>query len=254
MMMASKIGLTTEQMPSRSQKASPPACAEEANPSTIISAPARRPDLASAEAAEMIDPLAEYLDLMRQTSLEAVEQLHTKFHIPWTAIAATCPAPTRVAFSDLSQRFCRPDPDGMQAWVLPVCCVDPAQPEEIEATDPLGVVVGGHVVDLVAFDPERPRRIVRRTGLGTVLGAVEPQLLDPEPVPIWRDDSDWLRAGCNGVVLLTDDIFEKGRILRRISAVKAEDPEHAQQLKAWIELPEYPRIFSTRVYAMRRAA
>jgi len=201
----------------------------------------------------MTNLVAEYVATMRSTPLEAAQQLNRQFAIPWTSIAATCPVPTKVSFADSTRRLYHPDPGGMHVWVLPVTCVDPEQPEEIEATDPLEVVSCGRVIDLLAFDPERPRRFVQRTGLAAVLGAILPQYLNPDRVRVWRDVSDWLRAGCVGLVLLTDDPFQKGRILRRIADVKACGPEHAAELRTLIKLPAYPQTLSTRVYAMRRA-
>lgn len=201
----------------------------------------------------MIDIIAEYLRAMRATPFKAAEQLHTQFGIPWISVRATCPVPMKVTFADKAQRFYQPDSDGFPVWVLPVTCVDPEQSEEIEVSDPLKVISCGRVVDLLGFDPERPRRFVRRTGLAPVLGCVPPQYCDPDRVPVWRDVTDWLRAGCVGLVLLTDDPFERGRILRRIGAVLVEDPEHAAQLKAWLELPAYPRALTTAISAMGSA-
>ena len=78
-----------------------------------------------------------------------------------------------------------PDEDGGFAlWVMPVCVVDERFEEEIEAVDPLRCVRKGPVVDLVGFHPGCRERFALRTGNGVVLGAIEPQYLEPEPVPV----------------------------------------------------------------------
>jgi hypothetical protein len=200
------------------------------------------------------DIVAEYLEAMRRMPLVEAQRLHTDFRFPWRSIVATCPVPTRVSFTDATKQLYQPGSDGFPVWVLPVTCVDPEQPEEIEATDPLAVISCGHVVDLLAFDPECPRRFVRRTGLAPVLGVIEPQRCDPNPVPVWRDVTDWLRAECVGIVLLTDDPFEAGRIMRRITTVQAEDARHGEELRERVNLPPYPVEFTTAILAMRRAA
>jgi hypothetical protein len=90
-----------------------------------------------------------------------------------------------------------------------------------------------------------------RIGHAVVLGAVEPQHLEPARVPVWGDIGDWLRAGCSGLVLLTADCHQRGRILRRIESIEAAQPA---QVKAWLALPEYPAPRPTPVFAMRAAA
>jgi hypothetical protein len=157
-----------------------------------------------------------------------------------------------VAFTDNTQMFFRPDPAGVQAWVIPVTCVDPGQPEEIETCDPLGVVKCGQVIDLLAFDPECPRRFVLRTRLAPVLGAIEPQYCDAPAVRIYRDVTDWLKNQCQGLVLLTDDPFQAGRIIRRINAIAAEDSRHAEELRERWVLPSYPLAFTTVISVARR--
>jgi hypothetical protein len=110
--------------------------------------------------------------------------------------------PTRARFADKARSLYEPDEDGGAGWVVPATCVDPARPEEIEAVDPLDVVSTGPIVDLVAFHPHCRDRFALRIGHAVVLGAVEPQHLEPARVPVWGDIGDWLRAGCSGLVLL----------------------------------------------------
>jgi len=204
-----------------------------------------------AEEVEMIDLVGEYCAAMRRMPLSAAQELHSTFDIPWRSIAAACPVPTRARFTDKARSLFEPDEDGGAVWVIPATCVDPARPEEIEAVDPLDVVRTGPIVDLVAFHPDRRNRFALRIGHAVVLGAVEPQCCEPARVKVWSDIGDWLREGCHGIVLLTPDDHQRGRILRRIESIEAAQPA---QVKAWLALPEYPAPRPTPVFAMRAAA
>jgi hypothetical protein len=85
-----------------------------------------------------------------------------------------------------------------------------------------------------------------RTGLGSVLGVVRPQYCDPETVPVHRGVLGWLRARCRGIMILTSDRVEAGRILRQIAQLRsAEDnEEHAEEIEALLHtLP--PRFLHT---------
>jgi hypothetical protein len=198
--------------------------------------------------AEMIDPRREYLGLMRRMPFAEAERLHNDFGVPWASIAATVPVPTRVRFADKAQTFFEPDERGRAAWVIPATCVDPVRPEEIEVVDPLDVVSTGPIVDLVCFHPHCRARFALRTGAAVVLGVVPPQYMQPDRVPVFNDVADWLKSGCNGIVLLTNDAHQRGRILRRIESIEAQDPA---RVKAALELPEWPRARPTRsVFAM----
>jgi hypothetical protein len=178
----------------------------------------------------------EYLEAMRKTTLDDARYLNVDLGIPWRSIASTCPAPTRIIRRGA---LYRPDQNGSTAWIIPVCCVDLAWPENIEALDPLDVVSVGQVLDLVAFDPRRQRRFARRCGSGVVLGAIEPQIADPPPVRIFPDITDWLRNECDGLVMLTDERHQAGRILRCIAKIEPEDDQHAAALQRLSELPPF---------------
>ena len=194
----------------------------------------------------MIDPRREYLAMMRRMPFAAAERLHDDFRIPWRTIRLVCPAPTRVRFMDKARSRFEPHEDGGFAlWVMPVCVVDARYEEEIEAVDPLRCVRKGPVVDLVGFHPGCRERFALRTGNGVVLGAIEPQYLEPEPVPVWDDVTDWLRAGCRGIVLLTNDRHQRVRIPRRIESIEAQQPD---RVKAWLA-PPTPRVFAMRAAA-----
>jgi hypothetical protein len=199
----------------------------------------------------MIDLVSEYCASLRRMPLSAAQELHSTFGIPWRSITATCPVPTRARFTDKARSLFEPDEDGGAVWVIPATCVDPGRPEEIEAADPLDVVSTGPIVDLVAFHPDRRNRFALRTGATVVLGAVEPQYCEPARVTVWSDVGDWLREGCRGIVLLTADGHQRGRILRRIESIEAQQ---SAQVRAWLALPEYPAPRPTPVFVMRAAA
>jgi hypothetical protein len=203
----------------------------------------------------MIDPRREYLQLMRRMPCAEAERLHNEFGIPWRAIRATVPVPTRIRFTDKAETFFEPDEDGVPVWVLPATCCDPERPEEIEAVDPLDVVSKGPVVDLLAFHfhPECRKRFALRTGAAVVLGCVPPQYMQPDPVRVFDDVADWLKSGCKGIVLLSNDPHQRGRILRRIeSPIGTPNPD---QVKFWLALSEWPqRARPVRVFQMRDAA
>jgi hypothetical protein len=199
----------------------------------------------------MIDLVGEYCAAMRRMPLSAAQELHSKFGIPSRSIDLVCPVSTRVRFADKAQSLYEPAEDGGAAFVLPATCVDPAHEEEIEAVEPLDVVKTGPIVDLVAFHPDCRNRFALRIGNAVVLGCVEPQYMQPDRVPVWADITDWLRAGCRGLVLLTDDDHQRGRILRRCWSIDAQQPA---QVKAALALPEYSAPRPTPVFAMRAAA
>jgi hypothetical protein len=181
-----------------------------------------------------LTPLDEYLPQLRRMKLADAREL-MRYGVPLRAITTVCPTPTRVAL-DGDDRY-QPDPSGAPAWIIPVCAVDPGRPDAIEAVDPLGIVGLGPVIDLVAFHPAAPNRWALRYGLATVLGAIEPQYCDSEPVPVHRDITNWLRAECKGIVLLTRDPFEGRRILHQIEPIEAEDERHADELAALLVAP-----------------
>ena len=168
----------------------------------------------------MIDPRREYLDLMRRMPFAEAKRLHNDFGIPWLAIKVTCPVPTRVRFLDKPRSLFEPDEHGMALWVLPVCVAIRAVRGN-RGVSPTGVVSKGAIVDLVAFHPHGHNQFARRIGKAIVLGAVPPQYMEPAPVLVFSDVTDWLRAGCNGIVLLNNDGHQRGRILREISSIEA---------------------------------
>jgi hypothetical protein len=95
-------------------------------------------------------------------------------------IAALAPAMTRIAVGGATYQ---PDPAGGIAFVLPVRIDNPLT---AEAADPAATVRSGKIADLLAFHPAHPLRWALRCDAAEWLGAVEPQYLKPDSVPIWR--------------------------------------------------------------------
>jgi hypothetical protein len=197
--------------------------------------------------------LDEYQDaLLRTTDQDARELVEAG--VPARAIKLVRPVRTSITV-DLASGLYRPDPAGKQAWVLPVRTVNLAYPAEwIEVGDLEDVISCGPMLDLIAFAPSRPGHWALRLGEAPVIGAIDPQYLDPDPVPVHRDVTDWLRAGCRGVMLLTGDPHEAGRILRHCEKVEAEDAAHKAELDRLINLPPYVGTTVTVRRASRRAS
>jgi hypothetical protein len=185
-----------------------------------------------------VDPLAEYLAAMRRMTLDDAREL-MRYGVPLRAIATACPAPSRVEL--VGGDLFRPNPAGLPAWIFPACVADPAMPECIEVSDPFLVVSSGRVVDLVAFHPAAPGHWALRTGAATAVGAIPPQRLDPDPVPVHRDVIGWLRAECRGIALLTDHVLDARRVLLQIATIQAEDQQHVAQLQQILKTPMRPR-------------
>jgi hypothetical protein len=156
----------------------------------------------------------EYTDALWRMPFDDVLELD-QFRIPRLAIATVAPAKMRIMRNAAGDRFC-PNEAGDPAWCFPVRVLNPARPDEIESDDPLETVGCGAVIDLIAFHPRRRKHWALRTGVATVLGSIEPQYIDPAPVPVHRDVVSWLEAECCGVMLLTRDQHEARRILGQI--------------------------------------
>jgi hypothetical protein len=194
----------------------------------------------------------EYITAMRQMTLEEHVAELMRYGIPIQAIATVCPAPMKIVL-DKSGQLYQPVETGLLAWTFPVCCADPEDPDAIETPDPLMAVATGPVIDLLAFSPSAPGRWALRRGIATVVGAIEPQYLDPVPVPVHRDVTDWLRADCRGIVLLTSHRIEVVRLLHQCRAIEAEDAAHAAELRRILAGPP-PKLPPIRVGAPRRSA
>jgi hypothetical protein len=194
----------------------------------------------------------EYLVALRQMTLDRDVAELRRHGVTMRSIATVCPAPVKISL-DRSGELYQLDEAGRPAWTFPVCCADPDDPDRIEATDPLMAVAVGPVIDLLAFSPSAPGRWALRRGITTVVGAIEPQYLDPVPVPVHRDVTDWLRADCRGIVLLTSDRIEAVRLLHQCRAIEAEDAAHAAELRRLLAgpVPKWPLVS---IRAPRRSA
>jgi hypothetical protein len=168
--------------------------------------------------------------------------------VDWRAITEAVPAFTAIAKVTDPTGF-EYDPEGADAFLLPVRADDPMTPE---STDPHLTVSEGAIVDLLAFHPLHPNYWRLRRGTAEWLGAIEPQHFDPDPVPLWRSPLRWLQAGCVGLVLLGDrpSRYRHLMLLRRIVA---EDAQHGADIESELARPSpVPQVILSQ--ESRRAA
>jgi hypothetical protein len=134
-----------------------------------------------------------------------------------------------------------PAPDGRPAYVTPVLVGDPVSPE---TPDPLVYARHlGDIVDLVAWHPKHPQAWPLRLGAATWLGCIEPQYCNPDPVVVRRSPLAWLRARCDGLVILSSDPADAYRLLSGCCEIAAEDHQHAAELRKLVRRPwSLPRI------------
>ena len=150
--------------------------------------------------------------------------------------------------------------------------VDELCKEEYEGGDPDEIVslvrkaIGGRDEDaaaigsscfghsLIALDaagrpltPVLGWRDTRSAGAAEWLGCIEPQYLEPEPVPIRRSVLSWFRAGCTGLVLLSRLPLDQYRILTGcVGGIIAQDATHRAELRRALQRPfRIPRILIT---------
>ena len=191
----------------------------------------------------------EYLRALRSTRLADLRPLIAA-GVSWQAITDAVPAHARISVStDNTFEF---DEDGGNAFVVPVRVETPLTPE---ASDPVEAIRHGWIVDLVAFHPDHPARWALRTGTAEWLGCVEPQYLEPEPVRVWRTPLRRLQAGCRGLVLLSREPESQYRMLSGLSAIGAEDQQHAAELRQQLDRAwPMPRVSIRTSREVRRAA
>jgi hypothetical protein len=127
----------------------------------------------------------------------------------------------------------QPDEDGSWAYVTPVH----AEADGPETASSEATVWFGEVVDLIAWCAEKPERWALRRGSATWLCTIGPQLLDPDPVPIWRTPLAWLQAGGEGLCLLSQVLHDRQRVLFGIRHILAEDVEHGRELRDTVLRP-----------------
>jgi hypothetical protein len=158
-------------------------------------------------------------------------------------------APIRLCRGDLFE----PDPDGRVCLISPVCVHTELDPE---SSEPSLYCRAGAIVDLVAWHPEQPNQWRLRTGAAEWLGCIEPQYLEPEPVPIRRSVLNWFQAGCTGLVLLSRSPLGQYRTLMGcVGGIIAEDAAHRAQLRCALQRPfRGPRIWTQSENPMGRRA
>lgn len=138
-------------------------------------------------------------------------------------------------------RLYEPASDGKFAYLTPVLVDNTLTPEALEPGPTARVL--GHLVDLVAWHPRHPSAWALRAGAAEWLGCVEPQYMHPAPVSVRRSPLAWLRAGCEGLVILSDDPPDVYRVLSGLGSIVAEDQQHAAELRRMVRRPwPLPRI------------
>lgn len=105
--------------------------------------------------------------------------------------------------------------------------------DALRATLSIAAIATGELVDVIAFNPESPRRWRSLRGLADHLG-IPPELAQQgdDPVLVCRDLREFLRCvGRRPVLPLASDPAEVARLLRGYSAgLIAQDEAHARQL------------------------
>lgn len=147
--------------------------------------------------------------------------------------------------------FYEPDPDGRWAYITPICVHFVKTPE---TPRPNAAWFCGNLVDLVAWDERTPEHWRLRVGSATWLGAIGPQYMDPDPVPVWRSPLRWLQNDCVGLVPLVRNRTEAFQLLSVcVGDILAEDDEHAARIADALEHPyRRPSVFANR--GLRHAA
>lgn len=139
-------------------------------------------------------------------------------------------APVRV-----SRGLYQPAHDGLPAFISPVLVGDVLSPECAHPLEHARHL--GHCVDLVAWHPAHPGSYALRTGAATWLGCIEPQFCEPPPVAVRRSVLAWLRAGCDGLVLLSSAPADVYSVLTCCLSLEAEDGAHAAELRRTMRAP-----------------
>lgn len=161
---------------------------------------------------------------------------------PWAARLADAGVPKRpillgwvgVARCITDGNHFQPHESGADLVIVPVKAMDDqSSPED---PDPEGVVFCGDVADLVAFRLDAPARWFTR-GDPLWLGCIEPQLLTPKPVNVWRSPLSWLRHDGIGIVPLAHDAWGKYSVLTMARSIVAEDVRHGDELQRILSRP-----------------
>jgi hypothetical protein len=123
--------------------------------------------------------------------------------------------------------------------VLPIGIFEPDRFDFGGRGDPLGAVVealdedGETVVDLVAWPLDAPDRVLTMFGRASVLGlrtaTDSTTYVFGRPLAVHRTPLDWLKAGCNGCVVVVPRLA--ARLFNELPGdIAPQDAEHAQEL------------------------
>jgi hypothetical protein len=172
--------------------------------------------------------LAEALAAMTRAETRELENWgiprRTQYHM--IGVARICPVDSTTY---------EPDPEGVQAFITPVRVEHPASPE---SRLPVACPRIGSLIDLVAWNPRRPRRWLLRCGWADWLGACPPQRMDPDPVRLHRCVLEWLRGDCDGIVPLTRDRAALYRLLTEFyGGIVVADAAHRAELVSILQRP-----------------
>lgn len=93
------------------------------------------------------------------------------------------------------------------------------------------------IIDICAVDPAPPHRFATRDGRAELLGEDDNRCLMGGALPVWRNPIHWLRAGCDGVVLLRTQ--SAWRLFFHMPRLLAEDFQHAEELNRRMKPPRW---------------
>jgi hypothetical protein len=104
---------------------------------------------------------------------------------------------------------------------------------------------GGLLVDIIAWPIGKPRRYAPLARWAWALGADEalsPNRLGADldrlpPVHVCRDPLSWLRAGCDGLVIV--DAARAREELWHVGELRAEDHDHGGEIEALMKAPAW---------------
>src|SRR5262249_52139118 len=136
----------------------------------------------------------------------------------------------------------QPSDDGHLALIVPVRAA--AHGPEVDNPDEF--LRFGDIIDLICWRFESPMRWALRGGSATWLGAIGPQQLDPDPVPIGRTPLRWLQSGGKGICLLSSNRLDRQQLLLQVRHLVAEDIAHGRELRGELQRPLWEPSISIR--------
>jgi hypothetical protein len=137
-----------------------------------------------------------------------------------------------------------PDEDGQLAYITPLR-ID--RHETALSLDPWATARFGALADLIAWDPRAPQSWALRAGDSQWLGSIP--WGEPFPALLRVSPLSWLKADCDGLVLLTRDPVEVRAILGDFEhGIQAESEMLTTELKKLVATPvaNPPRILTHR--------